>query len=550
VFSREGVARLRDVDLLGSVPARPTEQDFFRLVVEQRRRAAISEGKDSWQAKGLKVLGNATSYGIYAQMTRHEHRAGPPAAVTVYGRPDEPWPWKTATPEDPGEYCFPPLAACITGAARLMLAMLERAVIDRAGTYAFCDTDSMAIVATQSGGLVECPGGAEHTADGSNAIRALSREHVDEIRDRFAALNPYQPELVPELLELEGENFAGKTQRQLWCYGISAKRYALYTRTPEGEPELLAYSDLDPTDDAPAEHAAEPALVKTSEHGLGHLLNPIDPQRDDRDWIQQAWNHIIREAHALPTEPPEWLTRPAVGRTSITNFPLLADDFSAINADKAYPNTVKPFNFLNTAFVDRLERPADDQRMVLIAPYEPDPDRWLDARWINRYSGRDYRITTQPSEGQERSGLVTIKTFRDVLADYTSHPEDKSLGPDGQPSDAASAGLLKRRPVTVEGVRHVGKESNRLEDVQAGQMQDVDEVTSSYDDYYTAVFLPIVVPKLRQLGIRETSRRTRISVGAVSAALAGKARPHARQLTKYRALIDNLERKAAGSRSP
>ena len=179
-------------------------------------------------------------------MTRHEHRAGPPVAVTVYGRDDEPWPWKTKTPEDPGEYCFPPLAACITGAARLMLAMLERAVSDQAGTYAFCDTDSMAIVATERGGLVPCPGGEEHTGDGNDAIRALSWTQVDDIRARFATLNPYEPELVPELLELETENFADETQRQLWCYGISAKRYALYTRTDEGEPELLAYSGLDP----------------------------------------------------------------------------------------------------------------------------------------------------------------------------------------------------------------------------------------------------------------------------------------------------------------
>ena len=157
--------------------------------------------------------------------------------------------------------------------------------------------------------------------------------------------------------------------------------------------------------------------------------------------------------------------------------------------------------------------------MVLIAPYEPDSARWLDADWSNRYSGNSYRISTQPSGGHERPGVVTIKTFRDVLAEYANHPEDKSCGPDGQPSAASSAGLLRRRPVTVEGVRHIGKESNRLEDVQAGLMQDVDEVANSYDDYYTAVFLPIVVSRLRQLGIRETSRRTGISVGAVSEVL-------------------------------
>ena len=83
--------------------------------------------------------------------------------VVVHGR-KEPFSDRVAAPEDPGRYCFPPFASCITGAARLMLAMLERCVTDLGGTWAFCDTDSMAIVATDEGGLVPCPGGPESTA--------------------------------------------------------------------------------------------------------------------------------------------------------------------------------------------------------------------------------------------------------------------------------------------------------------------------------------------------------------------------------------------------
>ena len=33
-----------------------------------------------------------------------------------------------------------------------------------------------------------------------------------------------------------------------------------------------------------------------SEHGLGHLLNPTDPESEDRDWIEQVWLKIVREA--------------------------------------------------------------------------------------------------------------------------------------------------------------------------------------------------------------------------------------------------------------
>ncbi len=67
--------------------------------------------------------------------------------LTCYGIDPEPYEFKVKHPEPPGEYCFPPLASLITSAGHLLLALLERLVTDRGGTYAMEDTDSMAIVA-------------------------------------------------------------------------------------------------------------------------------------------------------------------------------------------------------------------------------------------------------------------------------------------------------------------------------------------------------------------------------------------------------------------
>lgn len=113
------------------------------LAQERRRteaRTDLPQTERAWRTKGLKVLANATSYGIYAQMTRHELAAGRTEQVTVYGRDDQPHTHPTPAPEDPGEFAFPPLAAAITGGARLLLALLERLVTDAGGTYAFCDS--------------------------------------------------------------------------------------------------------------------------------------------------------------------------------------------------------------------------------------------------------------------------------------------------------------------------------------------------------------------------------------------------------------------------
>ncbi len=72
--------------------------------------------------------------------------------VVCHGIDETPYTCRVPVPEEPGDYCFPPVASLITGAARLMLALLEKSVAKLGGTYAMEDTDSMAIVATETGG--------------------------------------------------------------------------------------------------------------------------------------------------------------------------------------------------------------------------------------------------------------------------------------------------------------------------------------------------------------------------------------------------------------
>src|SRR2546430_5480144 len=131
--------------------------------------------------KALKVLANATSYGIYAEMNRQE--SDDKVNVVCHGIDPEAYMCTVAHPDVPGELCFQPLASLITGAARLMLALLEHSVCDVGGTYAMEDTDSMAIIATELGGLVPCPGGPHRMTNNRAAVKALSRKQVQTISD-------------------------------------------------------------------------------------------------------------------------------------------------------------------------------------------------------------------------------------------------------------------------------------------------------------------------------------------------------------------------------
>jgi len=137
----------------------------------------------------------------------------------------------------------------------------------------------------------------------------------------------------------------------------------------------------------------------------------------------------------------------------------------------------------------------------------------------------------------ERDGLVTVKTYRDVIAEYATHPEAKSADPTGGPCTRRTTGLLERRHVTARTITHIGKEANQLEDVQAGIHARQDDVLNAYDDTEQLRF-EAALPQLRDLGPREVARRTGHSLGAVHAVLMGTSRPRPAARLRYRAAVE------------
>ena len=315
--------------------------------------------------------------------------------VTCHGVDQEPFACSVAHPDAVGEFCFPPLASLITGAARLMLALLERCVSGLRGTYAMEDTDSMAIVATERGGLIECAGGSFRTKAGKAAVKALTWKQVKAISQRFEALKPYDRQIVRDpVLKIEDDNFISGKQRQLYCFAISAKRYARFTLNEGLEPILLRKGSNNKTD-------------RWSRHGLGHLLNPTDPDSDDQDWISQIWLNMIRKALGHRIEKSPFADRPAVGRTGITS-PSVMRSLKQFNARKRYPDQIKPFNFLLTCHVKPFGHPTgtDPERFQLIAPFQPDPRKWLKMYWIDKYSSNRYHIITTGHHGDRKTARV------------------------------------------------------------------------------------------------------------------------------------------------
>lgn len=444
---------LRPTRLRRAVRIDPRTQDFFKVVIEERKRLAsridVADAEKEQLDKTLKVLANAASYGIYAEMNRQETEKK--LEVVCHGIDRKPFKCKVSHAEVPGEYCFPPLASLITGGARLMLALLEHSISELGGTYGMEDTDSMAVISTKRGGLIPCPGGSLRTKDGIEAIKALSWRQVDQVIARFKSLNPYQRDAVPgSILKIESDNFgeSGK-QRQLYCLAISAKRYALFAKDKKGIPVLLRRGINNKSD-------------KWSEHGLGHLLNPTDPEAEDRDWIGRGWLSLIRRSLSLPTRKPSYASMPAVGRFSGSS-PSVLKPLANFNREKAYANQIKPFNFLLSCHVAPFGHPigTSPERFHLIAPYESNPRKWRRSQWIDQYSGKVYGITTEELHGGRN--YARIKTYGDILVEYEFHPESKCADSQENVCGKQTIGLLQRRRVQANQIKYIGKESNSLE---------------------------------------------------------------------------------------
>lgn len=536
------LGQLQPVKLRGAIEVNPRTQDFFKVVIEQRKQSASRKNLDQTEKKrldkALKVLANAASYGIYGEMHRRESERK--EKILCQGIDAEPYSCFVAHPETPGEYCFPPFGSLITGAARLMLALLEHSVRELKGTYAMEDTDSMAVVATKEGGLVPCTGGNEKTPDGKEAIRALSWKEVESISRRFLSLNPYDKNVIfRSILKIEEDNYIPGTtkQRQIYCFAISAKRYTLFRKDQKGFPILLTKTKLREKDED-----KDLGEDRWSEHGLGHLLNPTDPESEDREWIAQAWNSIVRRAVGFRANPLGFEDRPAVGRITVSS-PAIMRSLEKLNKNKKYADQIKPFNFLISCHVKAFGHPVgtNPERFHLIAPYDKNPRKWLNRDWIDEYSGKEYRIRTWGHHGDRNTARV--KTYGEVLEEYEFHPESKCADADGKPCGRQTIGLLQRRHVRVDQLKFIGKESNSLENVESGLEHSEESVYTEYVDQKRDEWATKILPALKKVRLKTLVKACygQLSRRALIDWRAGRSRPHRKNRELLAAILRKVD---------
>jgi hypothetical protein len=413
--------QLGSTTLRGMVEINASQHSFFKHVIEQRAANESNPPLHYW----LKILANSGSYGLFVELNPKE---SPNAKVKVFSG-EEAFETTSNIVEEPGKWFAPHIGALITAGGRLLLAMLERCITNAGGTYLFCDTDSAAIVSAKHRQTIPMP-------DGERPITAVSWNEVDDIVQQFGNLNPYDPKLVPgSILKVHKLNSDGnKRRRQLYGYSIAAKRYALYTKT-DGNIEI----------------------VEPKAHGLGYFYPPKDSaegwKHETPEWIFEAWDWIMHGVLGFKRRKPSWFGRPVMMKLT------LSTPHHALKNLTKGPLT-RPNNFMMIPQIQRFGYPqdVDPNKCTFITSFSSERNQWMRSKCINIHDpqSRVYELTN------EYDGRRAVpKNFFMLLHSYQNHPEAKSLGPNGQPCEFDTRGLLQRAHIIANWpLIPIGKESD------------------------------------------------------------------------------------------
>ncbi len=511
-------AGLRPISISGKPQYRvdPAKDDFYQRVIDLRRevkehakttttKKAESLASEQWT---LKILANATSYGIFVELNAEEQ--DDPVTVQCHG-PGGMFPTTVHQLEEPGTYFHPLLATLITGAARLMLAITERLLLDARLNWAFCDTDSMAIAK---------PAAMENE---------VFLKKCQRIREWFTPLNPYA--VKGSILNLEAANYqikdgkATQALESLYCWAVSSKRYALF--------------NLDDN--------KQPVLRKASAHGLGHLLPPYQENQSGipdpvvplkelgvQRWQYDLWYCIVQagiQGHHDPLERLQGLSAHAASRYAATTQELLRW-FQNYNQGKLYREQVKPFNFLLAyqgqrvmaiSEIDAIELPDTTQKRKrrknpsdlprAVAPYHRDP-RHAVQQCFDRNTGKP----VSPRQ---------LKSYRRALAQYHLHPESKFLN-----ADYSDHGITQRRHIEITRITYIGKEANRWEEQFFLGLDSEAQTEYGEPPYESEKLMGQLRQAAKKYGQRTLAKMAKISLRQLSDILLGKAKPKRETLAR------------------
>ena len=437
-------------------------EPFFKTIVEQRQIAKRGAEDDADLAAleiGLKQISASGGYGVHAEINVSPGKDDNDLPGEVYS--DIAYLSPKVHDERPGAFANPIIATLVTGGARLMLALLESEVAKRGGTYAFCDTDSLAVNCGDP-----CPAG----------IPSLPESAIAEIVAQFDVLNPYDREIVPHLLKVEHPEYP-----DLRCFAVSAKRYVLYRWRPGNRIQI----------------------IKASESALGAIIgrsrNETTRKLAQRIWLSILMRHFnVNPGQRHRAKPLIDFDVPLRRKFPISQ-PAILKRLKAYNKPRSYDFRVKPFGFVQTISPDRQTGEND---VLPIAPFETDVRKSMKLQWVDFNTGDPIRLDWHRTG---MAGTIGVMRLADYVDDYQRHPEPKPR------SGWQSARTRYDRPpwrlrVRSKKLARIGKEVDRLDEEEGAALEPEQPIEYERDDLAEDIDYLATFPRTataRDLGLTE-----------------------------------------------
>ncbi|MGI0132813.1 MAG: hypothetical protein ACREDK_06970 [Thermoplasmata archaeon] len=311
-FGHVGEQEVKPVRTLG-VEVAPSDGLMQTLIEARIREKRDPSPEAKHRADGLKTICNAGSYGIFVELNRTDEKG----AVLVHGLDEDPFPSEETDIEKPGkEYC-PLIAAALTSASHLTLALVDTHVERLGGRVLYCDTDSAFVTPSRIAG---------------------------DVSVAFAGLNPYRETV--DFLKDETEDKAPEKERPKDSidvhprfYGLSAKRYCLFVRRKNGRPYVF--------------HKGK--SMGASDHGLGSFQTG----EDRKAWVAGLWERIIEKGEAASED---YAGIPATSEFTLSTPNLLPRVRNL--------GPIRPFTFLTARLLEPSSDP-NELRSDLVAYVNP-----------------------------------------------------------------------------------------------------------------------------------------------------------------------------------
>ncbi|QQR92688.1 MAG: hypothetical protein IPJ89_00375 [Candidatus Iainarchaeum archaeon] len=370
----------------------PLKHDFIHNLVLQRNKL---KKVNPVQAQGLKILANATSYGIFVELNPEKE----PSPLTVYSRKV----FETnSIHEQAGEFFNPIVGGLIVSGSRLLLGMIEVELAKIGKTHYACDTDSMFV----------------------------PPETADYLQEKFQPLSPYQGHIY--LHEKQADQtpiyLLKKEYENVWFYGVSSKRYVLF------EKKGTKLKILD-----------QKGKKGYKLHGLGYILNPFGK---DPDWHKQFWEDGLKLHYNQLSEQDiiaKYGQYYCISQLTVSSWDAYRR-FRYFNKGKPFREQIKPFNFMLLGF-------GQQNDVKPLAPYTKNYQAIVHEPFIDYKTGKTligieywqnladvfFNYFNHPEAKMD--GTVGLLRLKYVTSDLTAY-----IGKEGRDIDTQ---IMRKSPITA-----------------------------------------------------------------------------------------------------